>query len=76
MTKELKQVGTWNTPTLQETFNFDPEIKNAWWYDFIPIITDEEFAKLIEEESIQDELTNDEIDSELQKLKSKMTSQE
>lgn len=39
-------------------------------------ITDEEFAKLIEEESIQDELTNDEIDSELQKLKSKMTSQE
>ena len=39
-------------------------------------ISDEEFAKLIEEESIQDELTNDEIDSELQKLKSKMTSQE
>ena len=37
-------------------------------------ISDEEFAKLIEEESIQDELTSDEIDSELEKLKDKMKS--
>ena len=39
-------------------------------------ISDEEFAKLIEEESVQDELTNDEIDGEIQKLKSKISSQE
>lgn len=37
-------------------------------------ISDEEFAKLIEEESIQDELTSDEIDGELEKLKDKMKS--
>lgn len=37
-------------------------------------ISDEEFAKLIEEETIQDELTSDEIDSELEKLKDKMKS--
>lgn len=39
-------------------------------------ISDEEFAKIIEEESVQDELTSDKIDSELQELKKRIGSQE
>ena len=39
-------------------------------------ISDEEFAKIIEEESVQDELTSDKIDSELQELKKRISSQE
>ena len=39
-------------------------------------ISDEEFAKIIEEESVQDELTSDKIDSEIAELKKKISSQE
>ena len=39
-------------------------------------ISDEEFAKIVEEESVQDELTSDKIDSEIAELKKKISSQE
>lgn len=39
-------------------------------------ISDEEFAKIIEEESVQDELTSDKIDNEIAELKKRMSSQE
>lgn len=39
-------------------------------------ISDEEFAKIIEEESIQDELSSDNIDAEIESLKKKIGEQE
>ena len=39
-------------------------------------ISDEEFARIIEEESFQDELSNDEIDGELKKLRERMGSKQ
>lgn len=39
-------------------------------------ISDEEFAKIIEEETIQDEMTSDKIDAELESLKKKIGEQE
>lgn len=39
-------------------------------------ISDEEFARIIEEESFQDELSNDSIDGELKKLRERMGSKQ
>ena len=44
--KERQPVGSWNTPKLHEQFEFNAEIRNAWWYDFIPTIKDDEYNDL------------------------------
>lgn len=44
--KEKPSVGTWNTSKTKRDYKFNPEIRQSWWYDFIPTITDEEFDEL------------------------------
>lgn len=40
------QVGTWNTEELRNKYKFNEQIKKAWWYDFILVLTDDEFTIL------------------------------